>query len=97
MNRNEYLLTCLAEECAEIQKDVCKALRFGIDDLDPHKSDATNRQKIASECCDLVAVIELCEEAGIIDRTGSLLQIEQKKSKVLKWMEYSRNTKSLLD
>ncbi len=31
MNKTEYLLVCLAEECAEIQQAVDKALRFGLD------------------------------------------------------------------
>lgn len=31
MNKAEHLLTCLAEECAEIQQAVSKALRFGVE------------------------------------------------------------------
>ena len=35
MNREEHLLTILSEECAEVIKDVSKALRFGLDDYPP--------------------------------------------------------------
>ena len=36
MNKQEYLLTCLSEECAEIQQAVSKALRFGLDNYNPN-------------------------------------------------------------
>ena len=33
MNREQYLLCKLAEECAELGKDAIKAAIFGMDDL----------------------------------------------------------------
>jgi len=35
VKQHEYLLTCLMEECAEVQKAATKALRFGLDDRGP--------------------------------------------------------------
>ena len=35
MNEVEHLLTCLMEECAEIQKSTAKAMRFGLDENVP--------------------------------------------------------------
>ncbi|WP_371371438.1 hypothetical protein [Sporomusa aerivorans] len=48
------------------------------------------RRNIARECCDLIAVIELREEAGVIQKTGSIETIEKKKSRVRHYMEYAR-------
>jgi hypothetical protein len=88
MNKTEHLLVCLAEECAEIQKAVAKALRFGLDDGEPG-GNTTNAQDIVKECCDIVAVIELLEEAGIIEKMGTIQAIEAKKAKVRDYMGYA--------
>ncbi|HWR06153.1 hypothetical protein [Sporomusa sp.] len=87
MNNTEHLLVCLAEECAEIQQAVTKALRFGLQD---GYKETTPAQDIARECCDLIAVIELLEEVGIIEKTGTIQAIEQKKARVRHYMEYAR-------
>ena len=86
MNKVEYLLTCLIEECAEIQKAATKALRFGLND---QYKDTTPAQDISRECCDLIAVIEMLEEEGIIEKTGTIRAIEQKKVRVNHYMEYA--------
>ncbi len=87
MNDTEHLLVCLAEECAEIQQAVAKALRFGLED---NYKNTTPAADIARECCDLIAVIELLEEAGVIRKTGTIQEIEKKKARVRYYMEYAR-------
>ena len=87
MTETEHLLVCLAEECAEIQQAVGKALRFGLND--DYKS-TTPADDISRECCDLIAVIEMLEEAGVIQKTGSIKAIEKKKARVRHYMEYAR-------
>lgn len=90
MNQTEHLLTCLIEECAEIQQAVCKALRFGLDDGSPdHIPFTTNAQDIAKECCDIIAVIELLEETEVIEKTGTITAIKQKKAKIHRYMDYA--------
>lgn len=89
MNKTEHLLTCLSEECAEIQQAVSKAVRFGLDDGHP-ESNTTNAQDIERELTDLAAVIELLEEDGLITIKMPEQDIKQKKDKVCKYMEYAK-------
>lgn len=94
MNRNEHLLSCLAEECAEVAQCVSKALRFGLLEVQPGQS-LTNAERIAQELNDLVAVAELVEEAGLVPSTGTFAAIEQKKAKVRLFMEYAESVGAL--
>lgn len=94
MNKTEHLLTCLAEECAEIQQAVAKALRFGLEDGHPDKT-TTNAQDIAKECVDVTAVIEMLESAGIIE-VRSLEAIGRKKTKVALYMDYAKERGTLV-
>jgi hypothetical protein len=55
MNASEYLLTCLAEECAEIGEQAAriairasKALRFGPDEIGPDQL-RTNFERLADD------------------------------------------------
>lgn len=88
MNKSEHLLSCLAEECAEVAQRVSKALRFGLTEVQPGQP-LSNAERIAQELNDLIAVVELLEEAGLVPRTGTVLAIEQKKIKVRHFMEYA--------
>lgn len=90
MNKQEYLLTCLAEECAEVAQRCSKALRFGLDEAQPGNQD--NRARLTFELIDLVAVVEMCAEEGILkpEVNSSEQMFEDKKAKVKKYMEYSR-------
>ena len=56
----------LQEECAEVTQAISKCLRFGIDNYKPGKP-KTNREHLAEEIGDLIAMIELCYDTGIVD------------------------------
>jgi len=86
MKTEEYLWTVVAEECAEVTQRITKILRFGIDEIGP-KNIVNNKEMFEQEFNDLLAVVEMIY-GGIIP-TNSALQ-EQKKQKVKKYMEYSR-------
>ena len=108
MNKQEYLLTCLSEEAAEIIQAVGKAQRFGMDDTYNKKSLQIGtfglkevkfdspREAILREFTDLIAVIEMLYGEDI--RTTILhgdTEIEAKKKKVLKYIEYSKKKGTL--
>ncbi len=88
MNEIEHLLTVLAEESSEVTKDACKALRFGLDDIEPGQGDH-NLRRLEREVAQLVAVAELL---------GLWIRDEDKAEKILKlkkYMDYSRQRGTL--
>jgi len=93
MNKTEHLLTVLSEECAEITKEVSKALRFGLEDHAPN-SHESNRERITKEVADFIGVVEMLYDNQIIKKP-MLFDIEEKKKKVAKYMQYAENTGAL--
>ncbi len=81
------LLVCLIEECAEIQKDACKALRFGIDD---HPVDRTesNRETIAGELGDLLCVLDLLVENGTLNPDHIDAGMQAKRAKLAQYLKH---------
>ena len=94
MNKREHLLTCLIEECAEIQKSACKALRFGENDHHP-EVETLNIDELAYEIDDSLGVIELLREEGVLPRDTNPERIVNKKLKVLKYMDYAKHVGAL--
>jgi NTP pyrophosphatase (non-canonical NTP hydrolase) len=97
MNTTEHLLTCLAEECAELQQAISKALRFGLQDRYPG-SNTTNAQDIAKESIEVLALIELLQEQGIISKPrGTKDMVNAKRNRVNEYMKYAKTTGALVD
>lgn len=78
MNRNEELLVILMEECAEVQQEASKLIRFGSETW----ADVLNFEK---EIGDLMCMVALCQEAGLIDEHAVLEAAEAKREKLKKW------------
>lgn len=105
MTDEEHILQCLSEECAEVTKNVSKALRFGLDDTKPDRTlegdfvrgdGPTNRQKIVEEFHDALAVYAMLEERGVFEGIKIAPDwCERKKQKVLLHMEYARSRGTL--
>ena len=96
MNTKEHLLTCLAEECAELQQAISKALRFGLQDRYPG-SNTTNAQDIAKESVDVLAVIDLLQEQGIISKPREpQAMVDAKRKRVNEYMKYAKTTGALI-
>jgi NTP pyrophosphatase (non-canonical NTP hydrolase) len=76
------ILLIAQEECAEVTQAISKTFRFGL--LEKY-ADKTNQERLEEEVGDLVCMIELMKDSGIIDpefvRTASI----KKKVKLEKW------------
>lgn len=59
----EIVITHLNEECSEVIKEGCKALRFG---LGGEYQGLTTRQRLVSEIADVKAMLVILEEHGIL-------------------------------
>jgi NTP pyrophosphatase (non-canonical NTP hydrolase) len=93
MTAIEYLLITLAEECLEVAHRCSKALRFGLDDVEPGEEE-TNREKIAQELDDVAGAADELRDRGVL-RDRSVGAITRKREKIKKMMEYSRGRGTL--
>lgn len=94
MNHTEHLLSCLAEECAEVSQRVSKALRFGLTEVQPGQP-LTNAERIADELVDLLAVVGMLESEGVLDVPRDPVAINRKKDKVRRFMAYAKECGAL--
>jgi hypothetical protein len=81
MTDTEYLLVCLAEECAEAQKAVSKALRFGLTNWHP-EGETTNAEDIENELCDVEAIVDLLRTIKVLPARHDNGEIIRKQLKV---------------
>lgn len=92
MNRLEHLLVIMMEECAELQKELSKALRFGIDEQ--RDLPTSNYERICAEFSDFEGVRELLKREGK-PIVADVNQIFRKIDKVEKYLEYSKECGTL--
>lgn len=95
MTKQEWLLVCLMEECNEVSQRVSKALRFGMDEVQPNQ-DLNNAQRIAMELDDLMTVVDMLQCMSAIDLPNADNQAV-KKVKVKKYMDYARSLGIVVD
>ena len=62
--KEREILGITQEECAEVIQAISKCVRFGIDNS--QKSGATQRENLSMEVGDLVCMIGLMIEAGLV-------------------------------
>lgn len=89
MTREELLQTVAMEECAEVAHRLSKALRFGMEEIQPGQS-LTNRERILLEFYDLQAAMDLlgfscCDNS---DTAKACRWVKQ--AKIEKYLDYSR-------
>jgi NTP pyrophosphatase (non-canonical NTP hydrolase) len=81
----KQILLIAQEECAEVTQAISKVFRFGFDSVWPEDSTEDNRIKLQNEVGDLLAMIELMMEKGIIDENQTHQAMLQKKIKLSRW------------
>lgn len=90
INETQHLLVCLMEECAEVQKECAKALRFGLDDKHP-KYEGSNKERMEQEVIDLMGVLEMLFARKIIMLPDDFqARIKDKQRRIQKYMDYAR-------
>lgn len=87
MTRLEHLLTILSEECAETAQRASKAIRFGLDEIQPGQ-DRTNAERLMEEYADLVAVVLMVNRMAKLPAITDE-QLEAKRMKVEQFLTYS--------
>lgn len=95
MTREEHLLLCLAEECAEVAQRVSKALRFGLSEIQPAQP-LTNAERVVDEFHDLFAVATLLEAERIIGHiVPTEATVNAKAAKIERYFAISREQGTL--
>jgi NTP pyrophosphatase (non-canonical NTP hydrolase) len=83
MNQNE-ILDILQEECGEVVQMISKCRRFGLDN--PYGDNKeTNRNRLTEEIGDLMCMIQLVQESGIVDLAEVMFAAGKKRVKLKEW------------
>lgn len=83
INQVEEALGILQEECAEVIVEVSKIRRFGMDNM--HKDGTTHRTKLENELGDVLAMIDILLEQGVVNKERLATAIDAKKAKLEQW------------
>lgn len=92
MNRADYLLSYIAQECCEIAIRCTKAQMFGLKEVQPGQH-LTNLERLLHEFVDLVAICEVAKDEGVlVDMDGETTNrlVNDKKEKAENFSDYSR-------
>lgn len=87
--RERELLTILMEECAEVTKRASKALRFGLDEIEPGKT-MTNAHRLGHEMGDLLHMIRTLQEEGVVTARSITEGVASKKLQLARFMQFPR-------
>ena len=82
--RVQEILDILQEECAEVIVEVSKCRRFGIDSQH-YKTNIPHKEMLEQELGDVMAMIKLLLEDGVITVEGIEAAAERKIEKLHKW------------
>lgn len=94
MISGENLLIIAMEECAEIQQEISKALRFGVDSHHPDEPDIDNGERVLREYYQLKMVMNELMARRIIPPISEREQTQimfAKRDSIEKWEEYSKD------
>ena len=92
MTRKQLLLIQLSEELSEVQVEISKAQRFGLDGINPTTKE-TNLNAIIREFTDILAVLDeilFSEQIMLLPISKKGEHYRNKRDKIVKYLEYSK-------
>ena len=89
--RVQEILDILQEECAEVIVEVSKCRRFGIDSQH-YKTNLPHKEMLEQEIGDVLAMIKLLLEDGVITVEGVEAAAERKIEKLHQWSNIFRTS-----
>jgi NTP pyrophosphatase (non-canonical NTP hydrolase) len=90
-SKTKEVMDILQEECAEVIQAVSKISRFGIDNFKPGKP-KTNREHLEEELGDMLAMIDIMLEQGVVSQSNLEVAKQAKKEKLKIWSKiYEQN------
>ena len=85
MNDKDYeTLVITLEECAEVTQAISKCFRFGLDQVKPGKP-KTNREHLEEEIGDLMCMIDILIQRGVISNDSVVDARVKKMEKLTQW------------
>lgn len=82
--RVEEALGILQEECAEVIVEISKCRRFGLDS-NHYKTGFTHTKMLENEIGDVLALVDILVEEGIITNESLVIAKQAKKDKLKLW------------
>jgi len=76
------ILLITQEECAEVSQAISKVFRFGMDD---EYKGITNREHLEEEIGDLMCMIDLLIENGVVSESAVMTAKNEKMNKLMTW------------
>ena len=84
-NKIKETLVITQEECAEVIQSVSKILRFGFDSSYPFEDSATTRECLEMEVGQLLCMIDILMEQGVLDASNVEQSKQHKRLKLKEW------------
>jgi NTP pyrophosphatase (non-canonical NTP hydrolase) len=79
------ILLITQEECAEVTQAISKVFRFGLNERWPEPIDPTNKERLEEEVGDLLCMIDIMVEKGIISDEKLNKARNSKREKLKTW------------
>jgi NTP pyrophosphatase (non-canonical NTP hydrolase) len=83
-NQEREVMNILSEECAEVIQAVSKCHRFGLHNYKPGKP-KTNCEHLEEEIGDLLAMVDILVDIGVVDQVSLELAKKAKIEKLKQW------------
>jgi len=83
--RVKETMVILQEECAEVIQAVSKILRFGLNSTYPTVDSATTKECLTMEVGQLLCMVNLLIDQGIVDEDAMIAAMEHKTEKLKTW------------